>query len=643
MTADRNIALMGKDLLAYCLHRKGSGQDAYKLVKTAPSVDMAPDRSLFLGQLCMRLEKWDEALEYFKLLTNECGLDPDLIRLASDNLLLIAGKYSEMKNWPKSIECLMAARSLCPENPTLEHVPEADPGIQPILMFQAGEYEKAIEYWEEELRNGRFSPETVHKLAIACQALLESGKDLEPGVRIGLLERANMYWTALSMQSQYWEDFFSQRTEVYNGQIDLNKFMEETPSAGLNRCDVRVQQLQQEFEAADDREALELMTGVRTSFELERQSAKLAMQLGKKGQFNHPAAGLNLLNMVLGIKKLDESLAVVKDKSIGSTGWLMSCLQDSASQDAAVWYLSGDYAACLNINNMTKDANALNIMGLAVINRVQAGIEGNNYEGCRELASKIPLIPNKSNRDKATSLLEEMAVNRMRTFLNNKQRDEAIEFLEGILNGLGSGQGKYKPKMPQLSESLAAALLQRGEAHYDNGNIDAWLKDYDRAVSLSSNSEIPDREFKKIVQFHLNNLYKKKDWRAANSFNEKLKSRYPRNGYVLGQYNFFKGLEKREKTGKGGDSQVVEWFRKAHEADPDNQEFKSLYSNALSNQAVDEVNDSLSGYSPSPYLVKSAVQSATLQLIRALDIDPSNEHAKSNLMELAKIAKDLDI
>ena len=144
------------------------------------------------------------------------------------------------------------AGDLWPENPLLAHVPD-DAGL-PVIYFEGGNYARAAATWEERIRGNGCSPELCHMLAITCQCLLEESSGVGAARRLELLEKANMYWSALTGKSEYWLRHFQERQEIYQGKAQLRELVTRAPALGLEWCDLHLHELQQESEKKSDSE-----------------------------------------------------------------------------------------------------------------------------------------------------------------------------------------------------------------------------------------------------------------------------------------------------------------------------------------------------------------------------------------------------
>lgn len=88
-------------------------------------------------------------------------------------------------------------------------------------------------------------------------------------------------------------------------------------------------------------------------------------------------------------------------------------------------------------------------------------------------------------------------------------------------------------------------------------------------------------------------------------------------------------------------------LREALEIHPENVAVKCRLSNKISNQAVDKVNDALERLQSNPYVaretLKSTVRTAVKEFFEALDLDPNNQHARTQLVSLIDVMKPLEM
>lgn len=627
MTSNEQFVNIGQELLAYCLSKQGREDEAFSCVKGQMSDGCMPEQMLLLGHLCSQQRRWDQAVAYLAELNKQDNLDDGLKRRGSDCLLNAAIHFSEQKAWDRALECLSKAQSLCPDNLSLDHIPANIEADLPIVFFRAGDYGKAIEIWESELKKGNFQPKTVHLLAIAYQCMIEAGSDLPILDEAELLEKTHMHWTALSTDKEYWSKIFEQRSSTYGPEVSEDDFFSIALKLGAGRCETRLDQLDAKIHSEDDTGLSQALAEAQIAVAVERHSAKLLSEIRQTRELDWPKGGLKMLVSFCNSDRLENALATIESREIGSPGWLIKGLRNGDSRAAFVHFLNGDYVACLNGTEQTEDKNLWNLMGLALIRRAEIALEAGHAHGCQKMASGISRIPDPSLRHKAEELLEKIAVKRLKEYMSRGQQDEAIEFLIGIL---------AEVELVQIKDSLSSVLLKRSEARYDKGDIEGFIEDYDKALYYARDKSICEKELKKIVRYHLNKSFEKKDFRDSLSFLERLKSKYPRMGFLKAQHYFFTALEKLEKRGSG-DSSVLDLLEKAYNADRNEKQISSIYSSALASKAVEVVNDATDGYASS-YTIRNAISESESLLLKALKIDPSNEAARNNLLQLMELS-----
>lgn len=615
------------DLLAYCLVKQGRGEDALSLMEEGLSKDCLPDKTLFLGHLCTQLGQWEKAMSYLMALSNENCPDDQLKRVGSDCLLHIAVNFSEQQYWDKTLQCLSAAQSLCPDNPSLMHVPANMESDLPAVFFKAKDYAKAIEIWEKSLKDEKISQQKTHLLAIAYQCMFEESSEYNIKDKINFLQQAHMHWTALSVQKDYWRDIFKERTSIYGASINEDYFLRIAPEVGVQRCLTRLSQLQADMEAEKDKEALQIVTDARVAISVEQYSAKLILEACKSKDLDWPKGGLKMLTSIWGSDRLENALSQIVSNEVGSPGWLIKGLKNEKFCLSFVHYLHNDFIACIHNTEDSRENDLNNLMGLAMIRRAEIALEGQQISGCQDIANKLSRIPDSSLRNKAQGLLEKLVSKRLKAYLSRDQRDEAITFLYGILNEV---------QLKEIKDKLSALLLQRSERLYIDGDIDGFLNDFHTALQYAKDRKVCNRHLQKIVSHRLNELFEKKDFQACFSFLERLRSKYPDITFLDAQYYLFQALQRLEGKYTIGDRSVFNLLEKAYNADKGDKTISGIYANALTSRAVRIVNDDISSYS-SVYSIRSTLNKAETMLLKALEIDPNCEEARKNLLQLMEL------
>jgi tetratricopeptide (TPR) repeat protein len=616
-----HMTMLSQELLAYCMEKQGRGEEALSCISDRTDKAYPPERSLFLGSLFAQQGKWDNALLYLSQLTKLNGLKDKVKCLGSDGLLRAAIHFSDEKDWNKTIECLSMAQMVWPENPALKYIPANMESDLPIVFFKAGAYEKAIEFWERDLNNGHLSPKTIHLLAIGNQCMIENGCESTLECSLKFLRQAHMYWTALSHAENYWANVFEKRSVVYGKEISLNGFLSVTSTAGITLCENRLNQLQRKMESENDTESLQILTEVRTSLGVEYHSAKLLSQICHSKKFDWPGGGLRMLTSLWDAEKCERELLQIESNEIGSDGWLLKGLINTQSCSHFLYFLNGDYVACMHSTDQSQNEDLRNLMGLSLIRRAETALESKHTQGCQDIVDRLSRIPDTSLRNKAQGLLEKMVSRRLKTYLGRGQQDQGIKFLEDILK---------KVQLTQASDSLSSLLLKRGKTLCLDGDIDGFLQDYERALYYARDTSTCEKEFKNIVMAYLNKLFEKKDFKTIESCIERLKSKYPKMPFLSAMPILFNALKKVKKGRNIGDKSIVKLLEDAYNADSKDKTIVNIYSDALTERAIKNINDVNDGYASYDRLRNAMRESETL-FLKALKINPTNQNTRKNL------------
>ena len=619
------------ELLTYALHIQGEKEETLDCIGKLTVDERSPARCLFMGQLLADYEKWDQAMECLMDVPLESLPHEKIGKAISDALLKAAIHFSEKEDWDQTLKCLAAAQTSFSENPIFKFLPEKFENDLPIVFYQGGAYEKAIGLWEKNLISEGYSPRKAHLLAIAYQALALNSSERPILERINYVVKAHMYWTALSTEDQYWRDFYENRKNVYGPKVSDKLFQNTVPGHGGYHCQMLMDKLQNGADDNKESETQQLLSDARKVMAIEYHSAWLLLKICSEKNLNWPAGGLEMLSVFWGPERLEQELAKVDGHKVGSSGWLLKGLREKQHCEAYVQFLNDAYVNCIRSVQDASGTDVRNLMGLALIARAETALKGQQIVGCQELAEKLSSIPEKEIRNKAQGLLEEMVSKRLKTYLHRRQRDEAIEFAGKILGHVD---------LASVKETLSGAFLQRSEAQYLENGMEAFLEDYDQAVRYADSLEVCQNHFAKIVRHHLNKLFTDKKFREALSLLEGLRTRYPRNRFIPAQIHFFNALERVDKYGIGN-SGVLQDLQKAYNEDTSDKEIAMVYSKALSNNAVEKVNLAIN--SGALYRIQSAIKETEQMLLKALKIDPTNDHARNNLLEVMKAAQNVGV
>jgi tetratricopeptide (TPR) repeat protein len=510
------LTRQARELLTYALHIQGARKETLDCIGQMPGDGRLPAQCLFIGQLLANYEKWDQAIECLMQIPSNALPQDRIGRTISNALLKAAIHFSEKQDWDQTLKCLAAAQTSFSENPLFAYLPEKLNKDLPIVFYQGGAYEKAIELWEDNLITEGYSPRRVHLLAIAFQAVAFNSSERPLSERIAHVVKAHMYWTALSTDTRYWQEIYNKRKAVYGPKITGKFFQSMVPGHGGHQCQMLMDQLQNGTDELKESERQQLLSDARQIMAVENHSAMLLSKICKEKNLSWPAGGLKMLSVYWEPERLNRELKKIDDKKPGSNGWLLKGLRNDADCQAYVHFLNDAYVKCIQATDNASGDDIRNLMGMALVARAETAIKGQQIIGCQELAEKLSGIPDKQIRKGAEALLAEMVSKRLKNYLQRRQRDEAIEFAGKIL---------AHADLESVRETLSGAYLQRSEALYLEKGMEAFLEDYDQAVRYAKSLEVCQNHFAKIVRHRLNQLFNDKNFSEALSLLEKLKNR----------------------------------------------------------------------------------------------------------------------
>ncbi|MCD4679861.1 MAG: hypothetical protein K8S00_05685, partial [Bacteroidales bacterium] len=586
----------------------------------------SPELLLLSGQLCFYSEKFDQAMDYFLQLSDQKDLKPEIKRRCSDNLLSVAICFSEKEIWAKSFSCLAAAKFIYAENPFLRYITKNMEAELKTHTSQSGDYNTVIESLENELKNKGFLPERVHLLATACLTLFEESPALSIPDKIILLEKSHMCWTALSFEKDYWSSISDKRTQMTNDIIS-----EITPKLGALRCIELLNRIQAEVEGKNDNGILQVLANKQNEMSLERHSAKLLNEISLSGSLKLSSGGFMMQALLHGHKEFEKNITEINSDEIGSPEWLLNGIRDEKYYASVAHYLKGDDVLCLKSTKNKKDEYLGNLTGLALKRRAEIALKGQDVRAynkeCHDIAGRVLDVPNPSIQNQVEDLLDKMVLMQMQGYMNQKQEDEAIKFVVGILEKV---EARGKNKLLNAQNKLGELFLKRCEEKCANGDIDGFLKDYSNSLLYSDEKSICEYNFKSIVNHHLKQLNNEKEFEASLSFIENLQSKHPYPllplPYLRSQHYFTKTLQKLNGPFNLSDEAVFELLREAYDADKKHKDIAiaELYSQALSSRAVNIVKKASN--------VTSQILNSSEDLLRkAIDVYPENEQAQKNL------------
>ncbi len=623
-TATGNSAHAGQQLLALCLERQGRYDEALDCLKKArEGKEKSHEDIVFSGQILAESGKWDEAVKRWMDLADRKGLSREVKRLCADCLLRAAVHFSEKKEWRQALSCLGPVQKIMPGHPALKQLPENMADAQSIVLFNIGDYKGAIDGWRHDLQTYGYKGELVHLMTIAYHAILSSSTDISLSQRLELIEKANMCWISLASSNSYWQDFYKYRHEVFGEKFTENDFVNRISVIGSSRCETMLNELQASLDV-EDKESMALLEETRLNMQVERHSAAFFKE--------NPPGGLQMARLVLGDDRVDDRVTRLGGNAkIGSDGWFLAGLADNKSRSAFVSYLNGEYQSCIEITAKATNMARQSLLGLALEKRIEVLLKGQHIRDCRYIAGMLSKVKDISIYRRVAKLFEEMVVRRCKDFLGTRDRNEAVIFLQDMLRLVRTPDAAGSASFARIEELLGSTLLQRSEERYDKGDIDGFIDDYIKASRLVKDKKVHEQHLKKIVKYHVNELFKKKEFSKAISFLEKLEKQLPDNNILKAQKALVQGLWDMERTG-GSVSKSLHLFEKAYNYDPSDRDAVSLYSAALANRGIETFNNH------TPHNIRSAIQSATDDLNRALEIDPSNDHARQNLSAIFEMA-----
>lgn len=637
------IGEYAKEMLAYCYHLQGRSEDALRCLSDSQRSSNTPARSLLIGQIHAQQGRWEDAVDQWQNISADlCGQN-GLHRIGSDCLMAAAIQFSERSQWEKVMQCMEASRSLCADNPLLDNVSGSLKTSLPFILFESKNYGKAIDHWVEELRSNGYDPQTVHLLGIAHLSVLEAKEALPSEREMATLEQAFMFWSALAVDTNYWAQIYDTRRPTYGNGIGYEHFVGEVAALGLNRCERLLGQLQQELESKNDLESLELIEALRVRMEIERHSARLIDEVSRSKGLNWPKGGFGMLSIFWGSEEAGKRLESIVDSEPGSCGWLLKGLLGKSSSQPFVSYLNGDWGQCLDrIEKETTDRDLGILMGLSLVRKAENALQFQQLTGCREFAERFLHVPDPKIRERAEELLTDLASLRVQVFINRDETDKAVEFLVDVTEKARAQRAWTEKHLINVRENLSSLLLKRGEAKYDTGDLEGWLRDYDAALKYAPDKGLCEREFQKIVRYHVNQLYKKNNnCHDALLFVESLSKRYPSSSFLKAQRCFLTALKLLHNGRPIDSTSVLEQLENAYRADSSDTEIASALSRSLSNKAVSTLNE-VNRYS-SPSTMRSALRESETLLGRALQLDSGNDHARDSLTQLLDLKRQLGI
>ncbi len=160
--------------------------------------------------------------------------------------------------------------------------------------------------------------------------------------------------------------------------------------------------------------------------------------------------------------------------------------------------------------------------------------------------------------------MDEMVLMQMQGYMNQKQEDEAIKFVMGILEKV---EARGKNKLLNARNKLGELFLKRCEEKCAHGDMDSFLKDYSNSLLYSNEKSICEYNFKSIVNHHLKQLNNENEFEASLSFIENLQSKhpYPMLPFLRSQYYFTKALQKLNGAFNLSDEAVIELLKNAYD------------------------------------------------------------------------------
>lgn len=637
MILEGQLALLAQELLAYCHHAKGESQKAIDLLGGLAADSCGPGQELMLVQLLIEGGQWDQAFELMASLPSQCGGMAD--RPAAEAMLRAAVHYSSEGQWSRVGSLLAWAQKLDPVHPALHSLPgDVQTDLATIFLVN-GDFEAALEKLEAELAERRLSERRLHQLAIAQLAILigEAGRELE--ARIEMLRKAYCYWAALSVLESYWQAIFQSRREIYGAGLEERNFVSGISQAGLKRCEALLEAMFQELERAGGREDyLPALHELRLQMAVEKHSSALLARLGPTGEEKAPWGGFGLIALQLAQEevpnhireRLDKQVSAVKQ--VGEPGWLLQGLTDPDLREAFVHYLGGDINACLQSLAGRDSQLARDLAGLAWVRKGEGALASNDASLCRDLARALNLkLTRKGTRDRLVEILEELAGRHDKNLKSQARREEAIDFMCGILESA--------PKdvdLGKLREAAVGAILSRAERKYADGDPEGFIKDCRMADSLAKDKSSVGRTINQTAKLHLAKSLSDKSQKQALQFISRLSDIFKDIKTLKSVYHLGVAMVALEEGHSIDSGKVYNSLKTAYEHDKYDREIAGLYSRSISNKAVASLNNA-THYSQSA--LSGALLLACMELKRALEIDGSNDHALKNLKQAVDMLK----
>ncbi len=624
-SSDKQIAQMATMLISMCIYSQNNPAKALQMVSEyTESKNLLPEELIYIGDLYAENGQWHEAVKAWLSVQNKQRSRNGLCSRITDNLLRAAVYFSKTEKWGDCLECILKAKNNEPKNIALNKIPTQLEADMPIISHCQGNYIDAISYWEKDLKNNGYQPRIIHMLAISTLSAVEEEAAL-PEAKLKNLVKSHMYWCVLKNDQNYWKNYYKDRKIVYNGKISEKEFISTACEAGVNKCEVRLEELRQSGILKKYETDANFLKDKRQQMKLEKFSSSLLSQIKSNQTADWPPGGYGFLQFIWGDKGntyFEQAIAGIESDEINSIGWKLKGLRNDETRQAFFHYLSGNLGACINYGKTSKDASLINLAGVACIDMAEISINAQNITGCRQMAAVATRIPDTILKNRAIELLEKITENKLKQLIRQRLKDEAIVFADEIL--------KYIP-FKGIKENLCSLLLSRSEEKYLRDDLTGFFKDYDKAAKYTSSNEVCERHLKKIIRYHLNKLFKNKKWKAINTFLTDTSRRYSQAAFIQAQKHFFKALETIEQSSIDN-PKVLKELESAHRKDPENAEISEAYSVALSSRAVSNFNN-LSSYN-----AISTIKESKDMLLKALTVNPNNQQAKTNLIQLAEIS-----
>lgn len=523
---------------------------------------------------------------------------------AKQALLALLKKQAEVKirnkEWNEACAVLMKALSIDPANAEIQGMLTAIGHHLPVAYLKSDKRAQAAAEWEKAQKENPGDWRITHCLSLLyfwhAQDLEAKGRGKEA---VSAWRGAIRNWVTLHFSGNFW-DVWKEKRERVCGVIqepDLEQVRREL----MEKLSRRLTDFQNDYltrKQADDAVrmnliSLELAAELRTAKALQQVLSSLQKQ-GRREKIP-PLCGVLMLKHLGELKTAQRLLEVLQTTQTSESsaehlywclspwvlGWIMV---EERRYEEAIQYLLKE----VRQGEASSDGNDL--LAIAFLERGKLLAEGREVEralDCWELALKN-LYRRKNLTEKIKQEVEDASVKEVLRLQNNgtADLDRGIKLLDRARQ-LNDSR-RIRENLSELHTSLGTRE-GNDEARDKSTRFSKARKHLERALELNSGNGRAQQNLASVM--------------AAEAWL----------------------LRERGKV-----SDAVALLRRAHKMSPGDDNIRSGLSAMITSQAIDRGNDSLGRGD-----VGGGLAAASM-LKEALDIDPSNEHARKNLLALLK-------